>query len=135
MQNNMTGKSWWKLINKIMIKPVSCVAALSCEVGCGVLLISKNAGGRTQATFKTFSFSRSWLGRIAKLLTLSQALHQSCEAGRLHYHGNFKGKENQVWEDLTFRKQSIQNIYLMEQIKWYYLQSYCLQNTLNNRFH
>lgn len=57
------------------------------------------------------------LGRIAKLLTLSQALHQSCEAGRLHYHGNFKGKENQVWEDLTFRKQSIQNIYLMEQIK------------------
>ena len=42
MQNNMTGRSWWKFINKIITKPMSCVTTLSCDVGCGVLLISKN---------------------------------------------------------------------------------------------
>lgn len=38
----MTGKSWWKFINKIIIKPISYVTTLSCKVEYRVLLISKN---------------------------------------------------------------------------------------------
>lgn len=37
----MNGKSWWKFINKIIIKPLPCVATLSYEVEYRVFLISK----------------------------------------------------------------------------------------------
>lgn len=38
----MTGESWWKFVIKTIIKPISCVATLSYEMGCEVLLIFKN---------------------------------------------------------------------------------------------
>lgn len=85
----MNGKSWWKFINKIIIKPLPCVATLSYEVEYRVFIISK---------LLKLSLSRILTSENNKILALVIGFpSEYCQqVDYLIMAVHFKGKENQL---------------------------------------